>query len=171
MTKLAKLQLVGPLVLALTIVAEELATYWLAWKPSSELAWYLNLKLFGAFQRSHYILSDHFSTPYFQLLFVAAPILVLAYGGIAFRLRLPIAVASNLSFAYAFFLAFASNRIDSPAQQAASLAGTAHDFVFNFSALNPTIGPQAYVLTALLIPTLLSFMAAHLLYLRAVRKG
>jgi hypothetical protein len=171
MARLAKLQIIGPVVLCVVIIAEEMAAYALALMPSSEFVWYLNLKLFGAFQRSHYILSDHFSTPYFQLLFVAAPILLLAYGGIAFRLRLPIAIASNLSFAYAFFLAYASNRIESPAQQAASLAGTAHDFVFNLSALNLTIGPQLYVLTALIIASLISFAASHLLYLRAVREA
>ena len=114
MSRLAKLQLIGPLVIAFAIVAEEFATYLLAWNPSSEFAWYLNLKLFGIFQRSHYILSDHFGTPYFQLLFVAAPILLLALCGFAFRLRLPIAAASNLSFVYAFFLAYAWYSIETP---------------------------------------------------------
>ena len=170
MSKLAKIQLLGPLVLAFTIVAEELATCLLAWNPSSEFAWYLNLKLFGTFQQSHYILSDHFSTPYFQLLFVAAPIFLLTFGGFSFRLRLPIAAASNLSFVYAFFLAYAWNRGETLAPQAASLAGAAYDSVLNFSALNLTFGPQICVLTVLLIPSLLSFTASHLLYLRAVRQ-
>ena len=171
MTKLAKLQLAGPLVLAFMIVAEELATYLLAWKPSSEFAWYLNLQFFGIFQRSYYILSNYFSIPYFQLLFVAAPILLLAASGIVFRLRLPIAIASNLSLAYTFFLAYASNRIQSPAQQAASLAGTAYDSIWNFALPNLAIGPQFCILTALIIPSMLSFAASHLLYLRVVQNG
>ena len=83
MSKLAKLQLIGPFVLACTIIAAELATYLLAWMPSSELAWYLNLEVFGVFQRSHYILSERFSVPYFQMLFIAAPIMLLACGGFA----------------------------------------------------------------------------------------
>ena len=96
MSRLTKLQLIGPLVLGCTIIAAELATYLLAWMPSSEFAWYLNLEVFGVFQRSHYMLSNHFVVPYFQLLFVAAPIMLLTCSGFAFRLRFPIAAASNL---------------------------------------------------------------------------
>jgi hypothetical protein len=170
MTRLAKLQLAGPLALAFTIAAEELATYWLVRNPSSEFAWYLNLNFFGAFQRSHNILSYLYNVPYFQLLFVAAPILFLACGGLGLGHRLAVAVASNLSFAYAFFLAYATAKIESPAQQAASLTGAAHDSVFNLSVLNPTIGPWNFVLIALVIPTMLSFVASHLQYIRAVRE-
>jgi len=169
MTRLAKLQLIGPLVLAFTIIAEELATYLLACNPSSEFAWYLNLNLFGIFQRSHSVLSEHFGGPYLQLIYVAAPILLLASGGYAFRLRLPVAVASNLSFAYAFFLAYAWYRAAVPSQQAASLGATGYDSVMNLSAVNWTSGPHVYVLAALLIPSVFSFAASHLLYLRAVR--
>ena len=171
MTRLAKLQLIGPFVLAFTLIAEELATYLLAWNPSSEFAWYLNLKLFGIFQRSHYVLNDHLGIPYLQLLLVAAPILLLAFGGSALRLRLAVAAASNLSFAYAFFLAYAWYSAEAPSLQAASLGATGYDSVMNLSALNLTFGPHMCVLAVLLIPSLLSFTASHLLYLRAVRQA
>lgn len=157
------------MVLAFTIVAEELATYLLAWRPSSEFAWYLNLKFFGIFQRSHSVLSEHIGIPYLQLLFVAVPILFLVWSGSALRLRLPIAIASNLSLAYAFFLAYAWYVIDAPSRPAASLVATAYASVANFSAPSLTSGPHLYVLAALLISSLFSFGASHLLYLRAVR--
>jgi hypothetical protein len=169
MARLAKLQIIGPLVLVFTIIAEELAAYLLAWKPSSEFAWYLNLNLFGIFQRSHAVLSEHFSIPYLQLIFVAAPILLLVWGGSVLRLRFPIAAASNLSFVYAFFLAYAWYGIGAPSPQAASLASTAEASVMSFSALSLTYGPQVYVLAALLIPSLFSFAASHVVYLCAVR--
>jgi hypothetical protein len=170
MSKLAKLQLAGPLVLALTIVAAELATYWLALYPSSEFAWYLNLNCFGIFQRSHYIFSNYVGTPYFQLVFVATPLLILIYLGFALRQRLPFAIASNLSLAYVILLVKASNRIESSAEMSASLVATAHDLMFSFSASNFTFGPQTFVLTALIIPTLLSFSASHLVYIRVLRE-
>jgi hypothetical protein len=171
MIQLTKLQIIGPLVLAFTIVVEELATKLLAWMPSSEFAWYLNLEVFGVFQRSHYILSDHFSIPYFQLLFVAAPIMLLASGGFAFRQRFAIAAASNLSCVYVCFLAMTWQRVGAPPLQAASLTGAAADSAFNLSGLALTLGPQVYVLAALLIASLFSFAASHATYLVSMRKG
>jgi hypothetical protein len=171
MSRLTKLQLIGPLVLGCTIIAAELATYLLAWMPSSEFAWYLNLEVFGAFQRSHYMLSNHFAVPYFQLLFVAAPLMLLTYSGFAYRLRFPIAVASNLSCVYACFLAYTWQRDGALQGQAASLTGAASDSSFNLSGLALTFGPQVYILAALLMTSLLSFAASHALYLRSVREG
>lgn len=171
MSKLAKLQLIGPLVLALAIGAAELAACILAWKPSSAFVWYLNLELFGIFQHSHSMLSSAFSVPYFQLLFVAGPILILALGGFAFHSRLPVAIASNLSFAYAFFLAYAWYGIRLPAPQAASLSGAAYESVFNISAVSLTFGPHACVLATLLVASMLSTTASHVQYLRVIRQG
>src|SRR5262245_14239522 len=98
MSRLAKLELVGPVVLALVIIAAELATCMLAWRPFSAFAWYLNLELFGIFQHSHFTLSQYAAVPYLQVWFIALPILMLAAAGVACRSRLPVALASNLSF-------------------------------------------------------------------------
>jgi hypothetical protein len=169
MVRLAKLQLIGPIVLALAIGAEELATVLLAWKPSSAFAWYLNLELFGIFQHSHSMLSGHFDLPYLQLMLVAAPILAMALVGQALHARLPVAIAANLSFAYAFFLAYSWYSIRMPASQAASLDGSVFGQSFSMTGLNLTFGPHVCVLAALLIPSLLSSTASHLTYLRAMR--
>ena len=169
MSKLAKLQLIGPVVLALAIVAAELAACFLAWKPSSAFAWYVNLELFGIFQRGHSVLGSNFNAPYLQLWLVAVPMLFLSLGGFALRSRLPIALASNLSFAYAFFLTYSWYGTRLPAPQSASLASEAYDTAFSFSALNLTFGPHVFVLAVLLIPSLLSTTCSHLVYVRAVR--
>jgi hypothetical protein len=171
MNRLTKIQLIGPLALTCTIAAAEFAAQLLVWKPSSEFAWYLNLEVFGVFQRSHYFLSDHFVVPYFQLLFIAAPIMFLATGGLAFRQRFAIAAASNLSCVYACFLAYTWQRVGTPPLRAASLTGAATDSTFNLSGLALTLGPQIYILAALLIASLFSFAASHALYLASVREG
>jgi hypothetical protein len=171
MAKLAKLQLIGPLVVACTIIAAELATNLLAWMPSSTFAWYLNLEVFGVFQRSHYLLSGHTGVPYFQLLFISVPIMILACGGFALHQRFPIAAASNLSFVYVFFLVYTWQRVGTPPLQAASLTGAVSDSAFNVSGITLTFGPQVYVLIALLISSLFSFAATQVTYLVSIRKA
>ncbi len=169
MSRLAKLQIIGPAVLSAAIVAGELAAHALALKPSSEIIWYLNLQLFGVFQRSHYILSDHFAIPYFQLLFVAAPILLFTWIGLAFHRSLPIAVASSLSLVYSCFLAYAWQMVETPSLQAASLAGSLNSSAMNFSAFSFSAGSHAYVLTILLFLSLVSCIASHFSFIRTLR--
>jgi hypothetical protein len=169
MSRLAKLQLIGPLLLALVIVAEEIATYWLASAPTSTLAWYLNLELFGAFQYSHALLAGTNNVPYLQVMFIAVPILLLAIGGAVSGQRLPLAVAGNLSLVYACFLGFAWLEVRTPTLQAVSLSGSVSTSALGYSAAKITLGPHAYMLAILLCASLLSAAAAHLQYLRAVR--
>ena len=171
MSRLAKLQLIGPMVLAAVIATEELATYLLASHPSSEFAWYLNLNVFRMFQRSHYIFSDHISVPYVQLLFVGLPVIVLATAGATFRIRLLSAVASNLSLVYVFMLAYAWYSFETPTSRAASLVGIGFNDTWGSSSFDFTPGAHVYVFAALLIPTLFSFAASHLIYLRVLRES
>jgi hypothetical protein len=170
MNRLAKLQLIGPIVLALTIIVEELATYALALKPSWSVVWYLNIELFGIFQRSHYVLSDNFGVPYFQLLFVAVPILLLTSIGIIVRRPLMISVATNLSFIYALFLAYSWHVVEQTSLVASSLADPHFYAAISLSALALTSGPHMFVLMAMLFSSLLSSAVSHLLYIRAVRQ-
>src|SRR5262245_29276460 len=103
MSRMVKLQLIGPIVIFLTVAAAECAVYALAQDPTSELLWYVNLKLFGIFQRAHYVLSHVTTIPGSQFLFVALPIFAMACYGLMYRRSLALALASNLSFAYAAF--------------------------------------------------------------------
>ena len=53
MNRLYKLQFLGPLTLFVATLSAELAARALAHAPASETFWYLNLRVFGLFQRSH----------------------------------------------------------------------------------------------------------------------
>jgi hypothetical protein len=168
--QLAKMQLVGPFVVVAMIVAAEAAAYALVQTPSSALVWYLNIEVFGLFQRSHYVLSDRFALPYFQLVAVALPILFLACGGVVCRRLLLVATASNLSLIYALFLAYAWHLVETPALVAASLGSSPLYAALSWSALTLSSGPHLFVLLSALIPSLFSCAASHLVYLRAVRQ-
>lgn len=170
MTRLAKLQLIGPFVLAITIIAAEIAAYLLALKPSSAAAWYLNIEIFGIFQRSHYVLNNTFDVPYFQLLFVAIPMLMLSCLGVISRRQFLIAGASHFSFIYAFFIAYTWYIVGMPSLQAASLAQAQYSSVLSLSALNVSARPQVIVMLVLFFASLLSFAGSQIHYARAVRQ-
>jgi len=157
MSRLFKLQFVGPLALFVATLSAELAVRALAYAPSSELLWFVNLKMFGIFQRSYYMLSDLVSIQGFQLFCIALPIFLLACYGLAARSRLPLALASNLSLGYAALLLFSWQSPGAPTTQASLV-----------SIAVPS-GAGFYVLTTILGTSLLSFAVSHLLYLRAAR--
>jgi len=154
MTRLGRLQLLGPVASFLAVVAAESAACALAAVPTSETLWYVNLTLFGIFQKSHYVVSDFIAVPASQLLFIALPIFALACYGSARNRTLPLAIASNLSFVYASFLAFSWYRIERLPLLQASLAPIAI----------PS-GATLFTLSVLLGCSLLSFLVSHLLYL------
>jgi|SRR5882757_2149017 len=157
MNRLAKLQLIGPCALFVAVLAAELATFALTQDPTSELVWYINLKLFGIFQRAHYILSDVTVLPASQLVFIAAPILALACYGFRRKQTLSLALASNLSFVYAGFLLYswgASQRVT---------------MQVSLSPILVPSGPGLYTLLVILACSLLSFVVSHLNYVRTIR--
>ena len=80
MTRIAKLQLVGPIALFLIVVSAEGAVWALAQFPASETLWFINLRLFGLFQICYYLLSNKLTIPYLQFL-VAFALLVIALTG------------------------------------------------------------------------------------------
>jgi len=158
MNRLFKLQFLGPLALFVATLSAELAARALSYAPSSEILWFVNLRLFGIFQRSGSALSEFVAIDGFQLFGVALPIFVLACFGLAARHRLPLAVASHLSFAYAAFLLLSWQSPGAPTDQA---------------SLGPIAVPPGaglYVLVGILGTCLSSFAISHLLYLHAVRE-
>jgi hypothetical protein len=158
MNRLFKLQFLGPLALFVATLCAELAARALSYAPSSEILWFVNLRMFGIFQRSYGLLSEVVSVPGFQLFGIALPIFALACVGLAARSRLSLAFASHLSFAYAAFLLL-SWQSPGAATTQASLGGIA-----------VPSGAGLYVLAGILGTCLLSFAMSHLLYLRAVRE-
>jgi NADH:ubiquinone oxidoreductase subunit K len=156
MTKLAKLQIVGPLALLLALLAAEGAAIALAILPTSETLWYLNLQWFRMFQQSHYLLLDILKVSYSQLLTIALPLFSLGCIGLLLRRPLPLAVASNLSMIYVALVFFSSTGIFTYGKQASinSLATVPH--------------PNWYVLLGLASCALLSFFVSHAIYVRSI---
>ena len=165
MNRLGKLQLVGPATLMVAILASESAARALAYAPTSETLWYINLNIFGLFQKTRYYLYDYI--PYdlrnylpvvsAQLFFVIVPIFLVACLGLAFRKRLLVAVASNLSFVCTASLLFLWYTDERQSQEASLVI---------VGALR---GPNLYLLATLLGASLLSFLVSHLLYIREYR--
>jgi hypothetical protein len=157
MNRLFKLQFLGPLALFVATLSAELAARALSYAPGSEALWFVNLRLFGIFQRSYGVLREFVPIEGFQLFGIALPIFVLACVGLVGKSRLPIALASHLSLAYAAFLLLSWQPGVRTTQ--ASLGPI---------AVPP--GAGLYVLAGILGTCMLSFAISHLLYLRAVRE-
>jgi hypothetical protein len=157
MIRLFKFQFLGPLVLFLATLSAELAARGLAYKPSSATLWYVNLEVFGLFQRSHLALAGYVDIDGFQLFGIALPIFALACVGLLMRFRLPLAVSAQFSVGYAMFLLF-SWKGPAPSSMQASLLGVAVPSGDNF-----------YMIVGILGSCLLSAVISHILYLRGDR--
>jgi hypothetical protein len=157
MNRLFKLQFLGPLALFVATLSAELAARALSYDPGSEFLWFVNLRMFGIFQRSYSLLSEIVGIPGFQLFGIALPIFVVGCLGLAARSRILLAAASHLSLAYAAFLVLSWQPGTHTTQ----------------ASLIPIAVPQGaglYVLAGILGTCLLSFAVSHLLYLHAVRE-
>lgn len=159
MQKLARLQIIGPVVLFLAVFAAEGAAYALAQAPTSGFLWYLNLEVFNAFRRSRAILGDYCSLPFAQLLIVAGPLAALALAGLVWRRKLLVAVSSNLSFICAGLVLYSWNYWHTVSKvRSASL-----------SFVHVPTGSDLYLFAALIGACLVSFVASHFLYFQALR--
>jgi hypothetical protein len=158
MSRLFQLQFLGPFTLFAATLCAELAARALQYAPSSELLWFINLRMFGIFQRSHAVLSEFVPIDGFQFFGVALPIFLLACLGLAAKSRLPFTVATHLSVAYAGFLVLAWQ------------AGVPTTTQASLGPIAVPSGAGLYVMATILGTCLLSFAVTHLLYFRAVRK-
>jgi hypothetical protein len=152
MNRLYKLQFLGPLTLFVATLSAELAARALAHAPASETFWYLNLRVFSLFQRSHTALREYVNVDGFQLFGIALPIFALACIGLMVRSRLPLALSTQLAVGYAALLV-KSSQTQLVAQ--ASLTGFALPVSEGF-----------YILTAILGACLVSCLITHWIYLR-----
>jgi hypothetical protein len=165
MTRLAKLQLIGPVCLFVAVSGAEGAAWALSHSPSSEILWFVNLRAFGIFQKSYYLLGSHVGIQYLQM-WLVMPIFVTACLGLVFNYRLLLPVASNLSFLYVAFLAYAWYLVESPPQAASLAEASYHSAIMTMPS-----GADLCMFIALLAATLPSFAASHIVYFRAVRDG
>lgn len=155
MSRLFKLQFLGPFVLFAATLCAELAACALQYAPSSELLWFINLRMFGIFQRSDAVLSYFVPLKGFQFFGLALPIFVLACVGFAARSRPLFTVATHASVVYALVLVV-SWQLGAPTVTQASLVTIAV----------PSGGQ--FVMATILGACLLSFAVTHLLYFVAV---
>jgi len=156
MSRLAKLQLVGPATLFAAVLAAEAANFALAKMPSSEALWYVNLRFFGIFQKSHYVLSAFVDIEYSQLFCIALPLFLAACCGFALKRPLMLAIASNLSMVYAIFLPCCWYVWETSPQQA-SLGFTSMAF-----------GAEYVLCLVVVASSVLSFGVSHAVYVRAL---
>jgi hypothetical protein len=157
MDRFAKLQFVGPATLFAAVLLGEGAAYALELYPASPQLWFINLACFGVLQRSFYAFSGVIDIAYFQLLYIALPVFLLACCGLFLRRRLILAVASNLSLAFACFL-IGSWWAFEPTTQEVSL-----------TVIGLPTQPDFYLAIVLLASSLLSGVMSHIAYLRVLR--
>ena len=165
MTRLAKLQAIGPIYLFVAVLGAEAAAWALSHSPRSEILWFVNLRVFSIFQKSHYVLSSHFDLRYLQLWLVMS-VFVTACSGLVLDYRPLLPIASNLSFLYVTFLAYAWYLVESPPQTASLAEASYHSAIMTMPS-----GPDLCMFIALFAATLPSFAASHIVYFRAVRDG
>lgn len=127
----------------------------LAYAPGSEALWYLHLNVFGPFRLGDDLLVTYVDIAHGQLYLIELPLFLIASGGVYSKHRLALAIASNLSFLHAAFLA---------------CAGYAHEPVriASLAGIADVIAPQLCLHAGLLGCALLSFSASHIIYLRAI---
>jgi hypothetical protein len=153
--RLAKLQFLGPAALLITVGAAEGAAFALAQDPTSEALWYMNLKVFGIFQNTYYLLKPSLNFPYAQFFLIALPLFTVASYGLISKRTFPLALASHLSFVYAAFLLYVG-AMSQPNSLSTSL-----------SDIGASTGPNFYLPLVLLGASLVSFIGSHLQYLLA----
>jgi len=155
MSRLARLQLVGPIFLFIAVAGAEGAARALAHAPGSEALWYIHLGVFGPFRLGDDVLGTYVNMAHGQLYLIELPLFLIACSGAYSKRRLALAVASNLCLVHAVFLAYASCARE-PAR-IALVAGVAD-----------MIAPHVYLCAGMLGAALLSFAASHIIYLRAI---
>jgi hypothetical protein len=161
MSWLAVLQFVGPGVIFVGVSAAEFAAYALDRFPSSPTLWYINLELFGIFQKSHEHIGAFITIGNSELLLIAIPLSALALVGSFFRISLLIALASNLSCLYASFLAYVWYANAYLPREAGLFS--------SMSVTGSSLGASAIVCSLMLVPTFLSLCASHIMYIGLIR--
>jgi hypothetical protein len=158
MVRNEKLELAGPFSVIGGIACAELGAYALAIWPTSTFLWYLNLEIFRAFRHSfdglnivEWVGMDGLT----QSIWVAIPLLGLVSVGLIVKLRLPLAIASNLSLIYSAFLLFGTCTGNQPATE----------FGIDLSRL---VSPSGFFAATILLASILSSTISHWGYWREI---
>ena len=150
-----KLQLAGPVVVISAVASAEFGAHALAYWPSSPLLWYLSLEVFRPVQYSFGAVNGLAFGDLAQTLCVVVPLLALICLGLITKVRLPLALASNLSFVYSALLLYGSYLANAPTTKVA----------VKLSAL---WGPSFFLLGAVLLASAVSSAVSHRAYWREI---
>jgi hypothetical protein len=151
-----KLQLAGPIGIIGAISCAELGAHALATWPTSSFLWYLNLEVFRFFQYSLNGLGVTARFGAFGLtIWIAISLLMLICTGLIAKIKLPLAIASNLSLIYSACLLYGSYA----ANEAATSPG------FNLSGL---WCPSTILAATILLVSFLSSSISHRSYWREI---
>lgn len=153
MSRLARLQFLGPVAVLLTVGAAEAAAFALARFPASETLWYVNLNIFQVLQESAFTLPAPLDLPYSQFFLIALPLFAIATYGLLNKRSFALALASHLSFIYASFVFYclASNQI--------------HPLTASIASFAVTNSQNIYLPLFLVGASLISFLISHYQYL------
>jgi hypothetical protein len=156
MRRTLTIQTCGSLVVIGGFLAAEIAARILTIHPSSPTAWYLNLEVFGAFERArlHTSLGFLFGPASVWGALAALLLTLLAWSK---RHRLGVALAANFSFVFAAVLAFSFVK-GVRSYAAASLVPAA--FVISFDAL---------LIGVMLLSSFVAVAVSHASYIAAIR--
>jgi hypothetical protein len=127
----------------------------LGYAPGSEALWYIHLDVLWPLRLGDDLLGSRLDVAHGQLYLIALPLFLIAYGGYYSGRRLALAIASNLSFVYAVVLACAGYAGNPP-----WIAAPPNSVHWG--------SPRLCLLAVLLGCALLSFLASHIIYLRAI---
>ena len=151
-----RLQLAGPIGIIGAILCAEFGAHALAIWPTSSLLWFLNLEVFRPFDYSltGFGITERLGT-FSAVIWIAALLFMLIGVGLITKIRLPLAMASNLSLIYSLCLLYGCYT----ANGGAAMPG------FNLSDF---WCPSAALASVAILISLLSSMASHRGYWREI---
>jgi hypothetical protein len=147
--------LVGPLLVVGVVAGAQCGAYALDTWPQSPLLWYLNLEVFRFVQYSFFIGADLDPTGLSQAFGVVTALLALICAGSVSKMRLPLAIASNLSFLYSVVLFYGFYAANNPALAVGM-------------DLNTLWAPSFALVLVVLLGAVVSSVSAHRAYWREI---
>ncbi len=150
-----KLQLAGPVGVIAAVACAEIGAHALGYWPSSALLWYLNLEVFRYVQYSFIAENGAAIGDFAQTLCVVVPLVALVCVGLITKIRLPLAIASNMSLVYSLLLLYGSYLVN----------GSAAEIKMNANAL---LTPSFFLAVSVLLVSFLSSATSHRAYWREI---
>jgi len=147
--------LLGPLLVVAVVASAQFGAYALEAWPRSTLLWYLNLQVFRPVQYSFFLADGGDPTGMIQACCVVLALLALISAGSLGKIRLALAIASNLSFLYSVILVYGLYAANNPA--------LAVDI-----KLSALWGPSFVVVALVLVAAFVSSASAHRAYWREI---